>query len=763
MKKNWIIILLAIILFTSISTQAGFFNKPKAGIPVKSNGQSTQQEKSLESPATSKLSIISYSPQGQLDSYYPIEGQGLNFEIVFTFNDPIVALENLDQQKNRLRLIFTPPIQGTYKWKGTDTLAFRPTSVPDATEIKVTVPAGVVSINDKVLNEPFSWTFQTKRPRLDSSQPYNGSDHADLDQRVWLYFSMPVKQDEVKNYITWKTGLTSVNFTSKVTNNNSVILTPVSKLSIETKYSVTIKKDFPAATGNLGTAQEQRIDFSTHPNLRYNGPSIIEIRPGNSVSLQFSNPLSERNIISNSTLSGYSNHFDLEQFSDEPTSYPYFNFNLPPQTEQVIELSGKITDMYGNKLQNPVKITVKSGDYYPFCNTLSGKGYIESYMAGTIRLNYVNMDKINMSWYRIPKDKIVAYETRSYGLSAAESRRDGLLDRRLQPQQHRSGQPRQRRRPGEGLEPRRGHLEVRASDPARPRQRADLVEARARLREEGRLAEARDRLLTSRRGGRARGQEQDARGVLLSPGHRSRAAGREGRRRELGGSQGAVSNGCADRPELRRCLRGARPTSAYTRTTKRERSRTGRRPPDLAGQDPVLRGLGRRVPPPHVLRSGRAGLERGAFVRQGRRQAPFQHAYAPGRRLRRRRATTAARSPSTKRRRKRATATSATTTRKPTSTSAWPTRSSSRRRRTRPCSSCNRSGSSPARAPCGEIRRSVPDVAGSGSPPRRLAPVARRRGAASSAALAASAGSPRLDVGLPAHEIAQPTKNRQRK
>ncbi len=72
--------------------------------------------------------------------------------------------------------------------------------------------------------------------------------------------------------------------------------------------------------------------------------------------------------------------------------------------------------------------------------------------------------------------------------------------------------------------------------------------------------------------------------------------------------------------------------------------------------------------------------------------------------------------------RKRATATSAPITRKPTSISGLATPSSTRRRRTRPCSSCNRSGSDLQGCSCGECRP-VPDVAGSGSAARRLASV----------------------------------------
>ena len=63
---------------------------------------------------------------------------------------------------------------------------------------------------------------------------------------------------------------------------------------------------------------------------------------------------------------------------------------------------------------------------------------------------------------------------------------------------------------------------------ARSGQRAHLVEARARVREEGRLAEDGDRVLPRGGGRREGGREEGARRLLLPPGLRARAARGEG-------------------------------------------------------------------------------------------------------------------------------------------------------------------------------------------------------------------------------------------
>ena len=157
----------------------------------------------------------------------------------------------------------------------------------------------------------------------------------------------------------------------------------------------------------------------------------------------------------------------------------------------------------------------------------------------------------------------------------ARGRRCVLRAAGVQPQQHRGGEPRERGRPGQGLERRRGHLEVRAGDEARSRQHAHLVEARrsrTRRRKTGRRC---DRLHARPRRRRRRPTRRRSHAeYYFQQGYALEQLAEEGRR-QLGRREGRPSR---------------RPSSS-TRTTARPTAsspevllhvgRRGRRHPEL--------------------------------------------------------------------------------------------------------------------------------------------------------------------------------------
>ena len=177
--------------------------------------------------------------------------------------------------------------------------------------------------------------------------------------------------------------------------------------------------------------------------------------------------------------------------------------------------------------------------------------------------------------------------------------------------------------------------EIRAGDEARSRQRAHLVEARARVREEGRLAEDGERLHASRRGGGARGQEEDPRRLLLLVRATRFGAARRKRRRRLGRREGAVSRPRSSSTQLRRrptassrwcCIHADDEAGAIQNWTKALQIK-----PDETQYYVDLADEYRRL---MFYDQAEQVLREGTFVREGRRQAPLQHARAARRRLR---------------------------------------------------------------------------------------------------------------------------------
>ncbi|MBW2263827.1 MAG: Ig-like domain-containing protein, partial [Deltaproteobacteria bacterium] len=123
-------------------------------------------------------------------------------EISVSFNHPMKELGKADQDPYLDGLVpfkIEPAIKGEYRWMGSRTVMFAPgKSVPQATTFRATIPAGLRSVTGEVLEEDYTWTFETPPPEVVSSDPYGGEKWGLPDRPVVLYFNQKVDPDEVK-------------------------------------------------------------------------------------------------------------------------------------------------------------------------------------------------------------------------------------------------------------------------------------------------------------------------------------------------------------------------------------------------------------------------------------------------------------------------------------------------------------------------------------------------------------------------------------
>jgi len=124
-------------------------------------------------------------------------------EIVAGFNQPMVPLEQLPEGDGTGPLVITPPLAGKYRWKGTATLVFTPKdTLPYGSSYSVKVPAGTKSLAGQALDRDAAWSFETPRPLLSSSQPWNGQENVDLKPMILLFFNQPMDTARAARFIT---------------------------------------------------------------------------------------------------------------------------------------------------------------------------------------------------------------------------------------------------------------------------------------------------------------------------------------------------------------------------------------------------------------------------------------------------------------------------------------------------------------------------------------------------------------------------------
>lgn len=111
------------------------------------------------------LEVLRFQPEGEVE-VAPF--------LSVTFNQPMVPLATLDQlAAEDVPVVFTPAIEGRWRWIGTRTLRFELEPglidrLPAATVYRVEVPAGIRSADGSALADAVSWTFATPPPEVQS-------------------------------------------------------------------------------------------------------------------------------------------------------------------------------------------------------------------------------------------------------------------------------------------------------------------------------------------------------------------------------------------------------------------------------------------------------------------------------------------------------------------------------------------------------------------------------------------------------------------
>ncbi len=147
-------------------------------------------------PLPEQLAVAAWGPVGDLNDRADAN------TIYVTFNRPMVPEElPADTVAGPLRV--EPPCAGTFWWTGTTTLAFIPdTGLPLATACTVTVCADSVTASDgKRLENDFTFTFNTPRPRVLACHTQSPADDLGPREQFVLIFSQPVAEAAVQQHL----------------------------------------------------------------------------------------------------------------------------------------------------------------------------------------------------------------------------------------------------------------------------------------------------------------------------------------------------------------------------------------------------------------------------------------------------------------------------------------------------------------------------------------------------------------------------------
>ncbi len=374
------------------------------------------------------LSVISKRPMGQLNE------QLTDGVISVTFDRPAASLSGDNQQESdNCPIKISPSVEGTCRWVGTQTLTFTPSKpLATATKYTVTLPAGFKSgVDGSKLAKAYSWSFETARPAVRASRPYDGERWLSLRPKIIVAFNMELDLRRVYSYAKLMQGNVSVplkiseiddelynkEFQYSGFNKESVyVFEPSVNLEEGKEYNLVLKKGLLAKVGALGMSADKTIKFYTYGPLALAGEPQAQCLPF-SPSLDFSNPVTAGEIAKNITFdpplsytpsdpdsSGWSRTVQNEKGGNTQVyRVELCGLEFKAGQSYKVTLSKNLRDIFGNTLGKDVTFTWSNEGYCPKIDFKGGFGVLESYLPVRYPIKAINaggieVEKQNVSY-----------------------------------------------------------------------------------------------------------------------------------------------------------------------------------------------------------------------------------------------------------------------------------------------------------------------------------------------------------------------------
>lgn len=337
------------------------------------------------------------------------------------------------------------PVKGRCRWQGTQALAFEPQEpLKTASLYAVKIPKGFKSENSgRELPEDEVWFFETPRPGVANSSPYNNQRWVAPDSTLFAAFTQPMDPvlargfveltgqdpdgeshivpagvrrataEEVKKLWPYSYEITTA----------TVLAVKPARLNKDYSYTLTFKQGLPAAEGALGLADTRAVNFKTYRTFKVTALPENKCLPAG-FELGFSNPVRYGEFYKHLTVNppvkfemrsgdeGYDSgdEYGSHEYSGEDIVILYLpDIDFKPATHYSFTVSGELADIFGNKMGEDVKFEIDTMDYCPYFTTPSGFGVLEGYLPARHPAEAVNAGSVSVIKGRISEEEFIPF------------------------------------------------------------------------------------------------------------------------------------------------------------------------------------------------------------------------------------------------------------------------------------------------------------------------------------------------------------------
>ncbi|MCA9494833.1 MAG: Ig-like domain-containing protein, partial [Myxococcales bacterium] len=317
------------------------------------------------------------------------------------FDRPVVPLSDLDSMAEGAPLSCSPDVGARARWAGTSTAVLVPPdgAFRDATHFTCTVGAGLRAVDGSTLEKALTFEFDTPRPHVLRSTPYDGAEQVRPDTEIELVFDQPVDPEVLKPYLSIDGGKVAIRSVKGGDQPTRLVLT--AGLEKARHYALTVRAGATSMSGPLPMQEDWTLEFDTYPPFE-----VLSSEPSGTTSanawleMQFSTEVSRAEVSEHLTISPRPPTWKPSSDDDWPSQWWSYGVALTPRTDYTLTLDADTEDEHGQKLGKPYVWRFRSTDFDPSGNFPTGFKVYPAKNPPALPYKHLNLSDVDLRGVR---------------------------------------------------------------------------------------------------------------------------------------------------------------------------------------------------------------------------------------------------------------------------------------------------------------------------------------------------------------------------
>ncbi len=344
--------------------------------------------------------------------------------ITVVFDRPMIPLTTATNSAlKKSAFTIDPPIDGEGRWLGTTAFQFRPTErFKKARTYTVSVPAGLTSLDGGSLQQEYSWSFSSNRPRVIDRSPNRDFMYASPTASVSASFNQPIDVASAKEKFAVYDSKNMRVPGTVVVSGSTVGFYATGGLRREEHYTVKVGEGLKGTEGPNGMEVEDTWTFTVSPKPGVTGSTPrntqTDVRELNRIEVSFRSPMKEvsfENAITIHPKPDIKPSFYVSNYGN--TNKLYISTYLGRSTHYTITIGGSAADQYGVPIGTPYTFSFDTAAYKPSISINPSGTYFGSFnqsMTPRVVAQVVNATSVEYSLFRLKKEDVLELYRRRY-------------------------------------------------------------------------------------------------------------------------------------------------------------------------------------------------------------------------------------------------------------------------------------------------------------------------------------------------------------